>query len=390
MRVLLACTRGAGHFQPLLPCARAAAGHGHEVRFAGPPSLAEAVAAEGFAFEPFDDPPADELGEVWAAVPSLAPDEANRVVLGEIFGRLNTTAALPRLLAACERWRPHVILRDPALFAAAIAAERAGIPVARVGIGLAATEEQGLRLAAAAVDAIRRDAGLSPDPGADRLRSSPYLTAFPASLEDPAVPGPAGTVRVRDPAWDAAPAPLPRWWGDDDRPLVYVTFGSVAGAMPASAPAYAAAIEAVGGLDVRALLTVGLEGDLDAPAPTPPNLHVERWVAQADALAAATAVVHHGGSGSTLGTLAAGLGSVVVPLFADQPVNARRVEAAGAGTVAPVDADAIRGALATVLEGAGRPAAERIGAEMRTQLDPGAALDVLLAQPQTGASSFPP
>src|SRR4051812_38931281 len=164
MRVLLACTRGAGHFRPLLPFARAATGRGDEVRVAGPPSLAEAVAAEGLAFEPFDDPPSDELRSIWARVPSLSHDDANRVVVGDIFGRLNTTAALPRLLAACRRWRPHVVLRDPMLFAAAIAAERCGIPVARVGIGLAATEDEALCLAAAAVDAIRREAGLTRDP----------------------------------------------------------------------------------------------------------------------------------------------------------------------------------------------------------------------------------
>ena len=161
MRVLLACTRGAGHFNPLVPFARAAAARGHEVRFAGPPSLATAVATAGFAFEPFDDPPADELGAAWGRVPSLARDDANVVVIAEIFGRLNTTAALPRLLDVCARWRPDLVLRDPALFAAALAAEGCGIPVARVGIGLVATEQESLGIAAAALDAIRRDAGLA-------------------------------------------------------------------------------------------------------------------------------------------------------------------------------------------------------------------------------------
>jgi UDP:flavonoid glycosyltransferase YjiC (YdhE family) len=45
----------------------------------------------------------------------------------------------------------------------------------------------------------------------------------------------------------------------------------------------------------------------------------------------ASAAVVHGGSGSTLGALAAGLPLVVVPLFADQPENARRVAEVGAG-----------------------------------------------------------
>jgi len=54
-------------------------------------------------------------------------------------------------------------------------------------------------------------------------------------------------------------------------------------------------------------------------------VHVEAWVPQADALAAATVVVCHGGSGTTFGTLAAGLPLVIVPMFADQPANARLV-----------------------------------------------------------------
>lgn len=391
MRVLLASTRGAGHFNPLVPFARAAAARGHEVRFAGPPSLATAVATAGFAFEPFDDPPADELGAAWDACRRWHGTTRTLSSSPMIFGRLNTTAALPRLLDVCARWRPDLVLRDPALFAAALAAEGCGIPVARVGIGLVATEQESLGIAAAALDAIRRDAGLAADPGAERLRASPYLTAFPASLEDPDVPAPAHAVRVRDPAWDQSPAPLPRWWGDDERPLAYVTFGSVAGALPMSAPAYAAAIEAVAGLDVRALLTVGLEADLDALPPAPDNLRIERWVPQADVVAEAAAVVHHGGAGSTLGALAAGLPSVVVPLFADQPQNARRVAASGAGVVvAPPGADAIRDALARVLDGDRWPAPRRLAAELRAQRDPGDVLDELLASPQTGASSLRP
>ena len=45
----------------------------------------------------------------------------------------------------------------------------------------------------------------------------------------------------------------------------------------------------------------------------------------------AAAMVGHGGSGSTLMAMAAGLPLAVVPLFADQPINAARVAALGAG-----------------------------------------------------------
>jgi UDP:flavonoid glycosyltransferase YjiC (YdhE family) len=60
-------------------------------------------------------------------------------------------------------------------------------------------------------------------------------------------------------------------------------------------------------------------------------VRIERWVPQQDVLGHASAAVVHGGSGSTLGAIAAGVPLVVVPLFADQPANARRVEEVGAG-----------------------------------------------------------
>ena len=50
----------------------------------------------------------------------------------------------------------------------------------------------------------------------------------------------------------------------------------------------------------------------------------------------------HGGSGTTLGALAAGVPLVVTPLFADQPQNGRRIAAVGAGiNVEPSETGAI-------------------------------------------------
>jgi hypothetical protein len=312
-------------------------------------------------------------------VPSLSPDEQNVVVIGEIFGRLDATASLPRLREACEEWAPDVVLRDPNEYGSAIAAETGGIPHARVGIGLASVEELSLGIAAAPIDRLRRSAGLAPDEDGDELRGSPYLTMFPPSLEDPALPGQGRTARFRDPAWDTSPDHLPAWSGDDARPLVYVTFGSVAGAIEQFAHVYDLALEAVADLPVTALLTVGHGVDLERFAGAPDNVRVERWVPQTEALPRASAVVHHGGSGSTLGALAAGVPAVVVPLFADQSYNARRVEAAGAGlVVAPPDAGAIRRAIERLIGGPTiGQGAERIAAEMRSQRPIEAAVDLL-------------
>jgi len=50
---------------------------------------------------------------------------------------------------------------------------------------------------------------------------------------------------------------LPDWWPGNSVPLVYVTFGTVAPAMPGMVSLYRAVLDAVAGLPVRVLLTVG-------------------------------------------------------------------------------------------------------------------------------------
>jgi UDP:flavonoid glycosyltransferase YjiC (YdhE family) len=197
-----------------------------------------------------------------------------------------------------------------------------------------------------------------------RILASPYLTFVPAALEDSQVARPSATHRFRDPAAAVPGEPLPDWWAGDTRPLVYVSFGSVAGTMPTADALYAAVYEAAAELPARVLLTLGQpDADVEALGPAPANLRVERWVAPADVLAQADAVVSHGGFGTTLGAVASGLPLVVVPLFGDQPENARRIEAVGAGVVvwpdphAPptpirgsIDPAALREAVATALE----------------------------------------
>jgi MGT family glycosyltransferase len=154
-----------------------------------------------------------------------------------------------------------------------------------------------------------------------------------------------------------------------------VTFGSVAGQFPQALPAYGLALQAVEGLAVRVLLTVGNDLDLDALPSAPENVRVERWVPQQDVFGHAAAAVVHGGSGSTLGAIAAGLPLVVVPLFADQPQNAARVAEVGAGiAVVPDRADPeasvrpLREAVAAVLaEPSYRERASALAAESRSQ-----------------------
>jgi UDP:flavonoid glycosyltransferase YjiC (YdhE family) len=354
VRVLFASTQGAGHYNPLIPFVEAARRRGHEVLVVVPPALADTVEAAGYEARIGADPPEAELGAVWGRVQEASPDEANRLVIGDIFARLDTQTMLPTLRDACRDWNPDVVLREPSEFASAVAADELGVAQARITVGLADTEALALGIAEPVLEGLR--------PGVTaRISASAFLTLLPEDVD----PGRfQRTLRFSEPARTGEP--LPGWWGDDGRPLVYVSFGSVAGGLPLAAAAYRAALDAVAELPVRVLLTIGRRADPSLLGTLPHNVHVEAWVPQRDVLAHATAVVGHGGYGTTLGTLAAGLPSVLVPLFADQPFNARRVEEVGAGLSVPAEADAIRSALEKVLADTSfRNAAAGIAAEMR-------------------------
>ena len=71
----------------------------------------------------------------------------------------------------------------------------------------------------------------------------------------------------------------------------------------------------------------------------PENVTVVSWVPQREIFPRAAALLCHGGAGTLLDALTHGLPMVVTPLGADQPDNARLVEATGAG-IALLDPDA--------------------------------------------------
>ena len=84
----------------------------------------------------------------------------------------------------------------------------------------------------------------------------------------------------------------------------------------------------------------------------------------------ASAVVAHGGSGSTLTALAAGVPLALVPLFVDGPTNARRVAELGAGIALEDGPDELGRAVAELLSDAGYRAAARAVADEIRALPP--------------------
>ncbi len=120
-----------------------------------------------------------------------------------------------------------------------------------------------------------------------------------------------------------APQPLPDWWDGSGAPLVYLSFGTEVPTMPFFPDLYKEAIAALAEQPLRVLVTIGDKADPAELDPLPPSVHVERWVPQAAVMPHAAAMIGHGGSGSTLTALAWGLPMALLPLFADQPANAR-------------------------------------------------------------------
>lgn len=369
MRVLISTTANVGHFEPLLGLARACVEVGDDVRVAAPRSFTAAVTRAGFVHEPFDDPSPDAIGPVMDRLPQLSFDDANATVAREVFGRIDAQAALPGLTATFDAWRPDVVVRDPAELAALAVAVRAGVPHLQLAIGMTETVRWMAEMVTAPPAAPLVDlagaVGLRDDSLIDALAGEPILSSVPEILDragDGAFAEDAVACRFRDQS--PLPTPTSQWEqagqqvltsqrvaGDLDLPLVYVTFGSVTGSLPPFAGVFRQALDGLADLPVRVVMTVGRQVDPASVGPIPANARVAAWIPQAEVLAAAALVLGHGGFGTTMGALTAGVPQVVAPLFTtDQLINARHVAAAGAGRAVTVGPDGVAAACREVLE----------------------------------------
>jgi UDP:flavonoid glycosyltransferase YjiC (YdhE family) len=326
MRVLVSCSLGgSGHLNPLRPFVDGLQQRGDEVLLVVPPSLNEQAADVGCRIRIGAAPGEEEVAPLREAIATAVPAVAAVASERELFGRLCTAAMLPAMAEAFTEWQPELVLHETCEYAAVVVACRFGVVHAQVAISQGKVETCALNTAAPALEAHLEGV-------VAQIRSSPYLTRFPASLDPRSYPD---TRRYKVPSGGHG-EPLPRFWDDKLSQLVYMSFGTVTGHMSTAAEIYRIALDAVSGLPVRVLFTVGNAIEIAGLHPIPNNVHVEAWVPQNDVFREASLVICHGGSGTTFGALAAGLPIVFVPLFADQLPNALRVVEAGAGLeVAP-------------------------------------------------------
>lgn len=136
-------------------------------------------------------------------------------------------------------------------------------------------------------------------------------------------------------------------------------------------------VDALADVDVRGLVTTaGYHADLRAPS----NVAIRAFVPHQLVIAETDAVVTHAGMATVAVALKYGVPLVCTPIARDQPLNASRVEALGAGlALGPEPAvEDIRNALVTVLENAEyRRSAETIASASAEEGGPSALADDL-------------
>jgi UDP:flavonoid glycosyltransferase YjiC (YdhE family) len=376
MRILFSTITGTGHFNPLVPYAREMLRRGYEVRVAATERMAERVAAAGLDHAVFGSPTKEELDAAFSRVRHLPPDERAPFVSAEIFAGLLPRKSLPALQSLVQDWQPDLIVREAAEYSSAIVSSKTGIPHVRVSVSNGHTFSGTI----APIDRLRQEHGLDPDRGAS-LRNARAFTSFPASMEPENADGAAVPQFRVAPAVAPVSDSRPDWLMPGDLPRVYMTFGTAMGSSDQAKAIFRAALDAVGRSDVTALMTTGPDMDVEALGAIPSNVTLRTFVPQHEVFPHVVAVLCHGGSGSVLGALAAGLPLVVTPIGADQPENARQVAAVGAGlAVGTPDAAAMADALKAVLvDPSYRAAARAVAAEMAAHPSVAAAVDEMVA-----------
>ena len=158
--------------------------------------------------------------------------------------------------------------------------------------------------------------------GIDRiLVLTSHLFDFPARL-----PPNVRYVGPQPGSSDEAASWNPPWPDGASRPLVVVSLSTT---YQGQEGMVRNAVEAVGRLPVRALVTAG---PVQVPSDqAPPHVHVARFVPHASVLPHAAAVVTHAGHGTVMAALRHGLPLVCLPMGRDQGDVAARVVSSGAG-----------------------------------------------------------
>lgn len=358
MRVLITSLSGYGHLQPLLPLANALSDARHDVAIATGPELRPRAETAGFTA--FDAGLA--VGAAFEQLAEYFPDqEYNRLEPSEIlgwyvphlFGEVFTPAMLCDLEPLVRSWQPDVILHEIWEFAGPIAAASAGIPSITQTLGFR-FDDRILDSVAVAVAPLWEQRGLEPDPTAGLYRSLCLDITPPSFQRYESAQNRSVIYPLRPITEPPVPGEVLPPWIEHRRevPLVYMTLGTNNGTNT-NMSMFRSVIDGLDNLDVDVLITMGFGKDLSSIGPLPGNVHVEHYVPLSLLLPHCSAVICHGGPGTTLSSLSRGLPLLILPQGADQYIIGDLVLEAGVGlllTPTDVNPSSIRAHVLALLD----------------------------------------
>lgn len=356
MRLLFTSTSGFGSFYPAIALARAARDTGHEIAFATGPERRASVERQGMKFISVGRNAVETRALTIQRYPDLKLPPADLAMMKlarrALFGDVFVETMLPSLLEACRGWRPDVLVRAHLALAGWIAAEECGVPHVTIeewASGIPGWDRENL---SGTLNMWRERRGLPPDPGLSRLDHYLLLAPFPAPLRHPDSPlGP--TARRIKPLLFSEPADgemLPPWMEDlPDGPIVHASLGTVV----QRPDTLKTIIEGLAGEPLVLVVACGPTQDPAVLEPLPTNTRVAQYLPHSLLLPRCRGIITHAGAGTLISAIDAGLPMVLVPLAGDQPWNAERTAAAGAGIVldaATLTAGAVRSATRAILD----------------------------------------
>ncbi|WP_461124483.1 glycosyltransferase [Saccharothrix stipae] len=327
MRILFSSLGSHGHTYPLLPLAIAAREVGHEVIFVTSEAFANALTPHGVEHVVGGLSIHEAFTAAFEGAEGVQAQDVGADQISAVFG-----SVLPRRFAAdlapiiADR-KPDLVVHELGNPGAGLAAKVAGVPALCHSFGRMWEAEEFSDPVRKHLSAVAADLGVDLPDDDFMVLGNPYVDICPPSVQDPRFLAAARHRIPLRPVPFAEPGELPSWVLDHREPLVYLTLGTAFG----DAGVLRTAIEGLGALDARVLVAAGPTVEVDALGELPANVVVRPWVPQADLLPHVDLVVHHGGSGTTMGSFGAGVPQLVVPQGADQFNNAAMVAEAGLG-----------------------------------------------------------
>ena len=384
MKVLFSSTWGLGHVFPMVPLAHAFSAAGHDVLWVAPDLACPALRAAGIEVRsgglsgPMVQAAFARMKELTAPFP---PPQRAAVAFRVMFAAQATPAMLADLLPVARAWGPDLMIHEPAELAAPLVAAVLGLRAVTHSWGPAIPAEI-LVGAGEEVAELWADHDVAVPDYAGSFRGG-YLDLCPPSVQyvpTDHIPHMLGLrpVPYAGKGQEAEDSDgLGRPEDGDDRPLIYVTLGTVF----LDSSVLQAAVNAAARTGARVVATVGPQGDPARITRPSEAVQVRRWVPQSTILPRADLLVSHAGSGTFLGALSAGCPQLCLPQAADQFRNATAVARSGTGlTLAPdqVGPEALDAALEELLrDPTYQLAAARVAGEIQQMPPPAAVVGAL-------------